>query len=774
MTSDDAGRSAPKTAPDAAPDIFPETRGPDIAPDPAAAGRAERHERALAEIRGANEGAFAVRSTRLVLARMRHGAGEGLRQAYRNRWTAAIGLLAAALSLLHLYFAIYPELTDLTRNAIHFGGFALLAAMTTPLMSSNRWLRESRASRMIDLAFGVAVCASAVYLALSETAFYELGDLSTAQWIAGGIVVFGALELTRRTSGWVIPILATIGLTYVFWWGPYAPDPFTFRGLSLKTTLVAAVYEDEGMFGNLARISSTVIFLFIVFGAFLVRSGAGDFVIAIARAAAGKMVGGPGVIAVISSALTGTISGSAVANTASTGVITIPLMKRAGYSPAFAGAVEAASSTGGQLMPPIMGAGAFVMASYTNIPYETIIAAAALPALLYFASVAFFVRIEARKLGLGAFEDDGPTVGQALKMSGASFIVPITIVIGMLIAGYTASYAAVFGVIAVIVSSWLTDSPMGPRAIWEALVLGARNMAFMAVLLCTVALLVNAIVKASVGPTFSLMIAQWSQGEVLIAILLIAIASLVLGMGLPVTAAYIVLATLSGPMLAGLITDQDVIQAIATASVPDQAAPLLMLTPGIPDPTIFSQPMPEAEAAALYLTMDPFVQDQLRQAIVDPATAASALLSAHMIIFWLSQDSNVTPPVALAAFTASAIAKASAMRTGFLSWKIAKGLYIVPVLFATTPILSGDWGQAFLVFGLALVGIYGLAGALSGAMEDRLSVIERALAGVAGIACLWYGEWAFNVGGVLVVFGLLALSIWRLSRRSDDGAAAEA
>ena len=177
---------------------------------------------------------------------------------------------------------------------------------------------------------------------------------------------------------------------------------------------VRSIYGDDGLFGNIARISSSFVFMFILFGAFLLRSGAGDFVIALAQAVAGRAVGGPGLVAVVASGLTGTISGSAVANTASTGVITIPLMKKAGFQPRFAAGVEAAASTGGQLMPPIMGAGAFVMASYTQIPYTTIVAVSFLPALLYFATVAFFVRIEARKAGLAATDEAAGGSGAGL------------------------------------------------------------------------------------------------------------------------------------------------------------------------------------------------------------------------------------------------------------------------------------------------------------------------------------------------------------------------
>ena len=489
-----------------------------------------------------------------------------------GRWAEAAALLAGGLAILHLYFPFAPSLSpyvspvtetlfgfkaipsEQLRNAIHFGGFALLLAATTPFVA-NRWARENKPLLWFDLVLGALICVSAIYLSTPAVVadYYDRGTFSSLQWAAGIICVVGALELTRRAAGPIVPGIAILGLLYLTVLGPYAPSPFTFRGISTQTALVAAVYEDEGMFGLLARISSTTIFPFIIFGAFLVRSGAGDFVISLARALAGRLVGGPGLIAVIASGLTGTISGSAVANTASTGVITIPLMKRSGFPPAFAAGVEASASTGGQLMPPIMGAGAFVMASYTNIPYETIIAVSALPALLYFASVAFFVRIEARKNGLTAGDAEGPPLIEAIRQSGASFLIPITLMITLLVVGFSPPYAAVMGVATIIISSYLTRTPMGLRAVWEALVMGGRNMAMMAVLLCAVGLIVNAIVKAGVGNTFSLMIETWSSGNLLIAILLVALASLVLGMGLPVTAAYIVLATLSAPALAGMI-----------------------------------------------------------------------------------------------------------------------------------------------------------------------------------------------------------------------------
>jgi TRAP transporter 4TM/12TM fusion protein len=409
-------------------------------------------------------------------------------------------------------------------------------------------------------------------------------------------------------------------------------------------------------------------------------------------------------------------------------------------------------------MPPIMGAGAFVMASFTQIPYETIVATAALPALLYFLSVGFFVRIEACRLNLPPLEAEGETLWTALKRGGAPFIVPISLLITMLVMGFTPNYAAVFGIGAVIVASWASANPMGPRAIFEALALGARSMVMTAVLLCAVGLVVNVITTAGVGNVFSLMIDRWADGNLLIAIAMVALASLVLGMGLPVTAAYIVLATLSAPAIAGMIGDREVIALIAAGELPSQAQAIFML--GAPEAVPrLAAPMPLSEARALVHSLPIEVAQPLREMVVPAEAATVALLSAHMIIFWLSQDSNVTPPVALAAFTAAAIAKSPAMATGVASWKLAKGLYIVPVLFAYTPFLSGDWGAALTVFAFGVVGIYGLSAALAGAMEGPISWPLRIAAGAAGLAALWPGLLVVNLAGAAIVLALLSWSI---------------
>lgn len=681
----------------------------------------------------------------------------GLLRTPRGAAGVVVALWCAALSVLHLVNAVWPFLSDFNRNVLHFIGFAVLAAILYPA-GQGKWAR-SRAMLAVDMCLAVVAALSAGWFILNnDRLFGDTRPFGPLDWTAAIALVLLACELTRRVAGWVVPVLIVIAMTYVTVWGSWISGMFAFPGFRWETALLRSVYNDDGMFGGIAQISSTTVILFIIFGAFLVRSGAGEFVIALSRAVAGRMVGGPGLVAVLSSALTGTISGSAVANTAATGVITIPLMKKAGYRPAFAGGVEAAASTGGQLMPPIMGAGAFIMASYTRIPYETIVMLAALPALLYFLSVAFFVRIEARRLNLAPLPADGETLGSALRKGGAPFILPIGMLVWMLVSGFTPNYAAVFAIGAVIVSSWASANPMGPRAIFGALVDGARGMTITAILLVSVGLVINVITTTGVGNTFSLQITTWAGGNVLIAIVLIALASLVLGLGLPVTAAYIVLATLSAPALAGMMADAQVIGMIAGGTLPEAARGLFLLT----DPEILPRlaaPMPEGEAAALVRALPLEIAAPLRGMVIDPAAAMTALLSAHMIIFWLSQDSNVTPPVALVSFTAAAIAKAPPMATAVDSWKLAKGLYIVPVLFAYTPLLSGDWPAMLTVFGFAVFGVYALAGALQGCLERPVGPVVRGLLLVAGGLCLWPGGVALQSAGVVLLAGLFALNL---------------
>ncbi|WP_084327594.1 TRAP transporter permease [Salinarimonas rosea] len=672
----------------------------------------------------------------------------------------AVGI---ALALYHIWTNTIGTFNQVWLTAIHFAGFAFLCALRYPFLRT-RTPAASRAMLAFDVVFGLVVAVSTLWLISNQNAIYDRGvRLSTLDTILAFIVIGGAIDLTRRATGFIIPVLILVALTYVVWWGPSAPGVFRFAGLSTETLLFRSIFSDEGMFGSIALISATFVFLFILFGAFLVRSGAGEFIIDLARAVAGRFVGGPGFVAVMSSGLTGTISGSAVANTVSTGVITIPLMKRAGFPPKFAAGVEAAASTGGGLMPPIMGAGAFVMATYTQISYLEIAAVSLAPAIVYFLSVAFFVRIEAKKHNLVANDPDAPSAWTVLKKGGPSFLIPVAVLIGLLIAGYTPVYAAGFAILACIAASWLTPNRMGPKAILDALALGAQNMIMTAVLLVAVGLVINVIAMTGVGNTFSLMINEWAGNSLIIALALIALASLVLGMGLPVTASYIVLATLSAPALHALIQNNALIDVLVAGGVPEAARMTLMLA----DPsamTTLAAPMTREAAAAFIAAMPPEVLSLVYPQVLDPVTVKLALLSAHMIIFWLSQDSNVTPPVCLTAFAAAAIAKTPPMATGLVSWKVAKGLYLMPILFAYTQFLGGPPLEVLHIFVIATVGVYALGAAIEGHMEAPLNWPVRILLFAAGVALIWPNNTIVETLGAVGVIAIFAWNV-RVDRR---------
>ena len=467
--------------------------------------------------------------------------------------------------------------------------------------------------------------------------------------------------------------------------------------------------------------------MFIIFGAFLLRSGAGDFIVRLAGCLAGRYTGGAGLVAVVGSGLMGSVSGSAVANTVSTGVITIPMMRESGFPAKFSAGVVAASSTGGALMPPVMGAGAFVLASYTQISYLTIIAASTLPALLYFLTVSYFVRIEAKRLGLTTVAAADTERLRDVMKGGWHFIIPMVVLVGFLVSGRTPTSAAAFAILSVIGASWLSAKPMRPADVFDAVVDGVRTMISTALLLVAVGIIINVVTTTGIGNAFSLMIVEWAQGSLFITLVLVALASLVLGMGLPVTASYIVLATLSAPLIYDLISQSALLDAILigiqAGDLPNNVAATLSLFGG--DPLIALQEMP--------LEM----KQLIRQEMLPAELLTGMLLSAHLIIFWLSQDSNVTPPVCLASFAAAGIAGTNPMATGLTSWKVAKGLYLVPILFAYSPLISGGWPERIEVFIWSCMGLYAMAGVLQWHLEAKLTVLTAALLLLSAGLLMW-------------------------------------
>jgi TRAP transporter 4TM/12TM fusion protein len=631
------------------------------------------------------------------------------------RWAAFF------FALFHIYCNVFASISELWLSAIHFGGFCAICAL---MANEAEDVTVKSASYWINIALAGLAVATTAYLILFENALYAREtEYILSDYVFSLVAIGLAIEFTRRTTGWFMPALILISLSYILFLGRYIGGVFSFPGLSLETVLYRSFFTSEGMFGLTANISSTFVFMFIIFGSFLLRSGAGDFIVRLAQCLAGRYTGGAGLVAVIGSGLMGSVSGSAVANTVSTGVITIPMMKQSGFEARFSAGVVAAASTGGALMPPVMGAGAFVLASYTQIPYLTIIAASALPAILYFLTVCYFVRIEAKRLGLNPTHVNGTEKVSTVLKEGWHFVIPMVVLVALLVMGRTPTSSAAFAIISVIGASWLSSTPMRLPDIFDAVVSGVQTMVSTALLLVAVGIIINVVTTTGVGNAFSLMIVEWAQGSLLITLILVALASLVLGMGLPVTASYIVLATLSAPLIFDLISQSQLLIALQATDLPSSVTATIGLFGG--DPLIALQEMP--------LEMKQIIRKEL----LEPELLTGMLLSAHLIIFWLSQDSNVTPPVCLASFAAAGIAGTNPMATGLTSWKVAKGLYLVPVLFAYSPLIAGTWPERIEVFIWSSMGLYAMAGVLQWHLETRLNLGSAAGLLLSAALLMW-------------------------------------
>ena len=645
-------------------------------------------------------------------------------------------------ALFHIYCNVFASISELWLSAIHFGGFCAICAL---MNNEAQELSNRSISYWINIALAGTAILTSAYLMLFENALYAREtEYILSDYVFSMIAIGLAIEFTRRTTGWFMPVLIILSLSYILFLGRYISGVFSFPGLSLETVLYRSFFTSEGMFGLTAQISSTFVFMFIIFGSFLLKSGAGDFIVQVAQCLTRRITGGAGLVSVIGSGLMGSISGSAVANTVSIGVITIPMMKSSGFPARFAAGVEAAASTGGALMPPVMGAGAFVLASYTQIPYLTVIAASALPALLYFLTVSYFVRIEAKRLGMTpVLEENAEKVSDVLK-EGWHFIIPLTVLVGFLIAGRTPTSSAAFAIISVIAASWLSTKPMRLTDIFDAVVGGVKTMVSTALLLVAVGIIINVVTTTGIGNAFSLMIVEWAQGNLFVTLILVALASLVLGMGLPVTASYIVLATLSAPLIFDLISQSQLLSALQTQDIPSNVAATIGLFGG--DPVVALQEMP--------LEM----KQLIRQEMIDPEMLTGMLLSAHLIIFWLSQDSNVTPPVCLASFAAAGIAGTKPMATGLTSWKVAKGLYLVPVLFAYSPLISGSWSERIEVFLWSSMGLYALAGILQWHLERKINPLIAVLLLLSAVLLMWTPfPIYYHVAGAVILFTIIIL-----------------
>lgn len=478
-----------------------------------------------------------------------------------------------------------------------------------------------------------------------EAINYRMGAETQTDMIFAIIGVLIGVELARRVVGNVFVFLGIIMLFYGVY-GYKVPDIVSHAGAPFTMLCTIIFYTSDGVFGIMANVLATYVILFVLFGAFLEKCGAQKFFIDWPLAAVGHRVGGPAKVSVIASGLFGSISGSAIANTVSTGMFTIPMMKKAGFKPHVAGGVEPAASIGGMFMPPIMGAGGFIMAELTGMPYSKIMLVAIFPALMYFFSVFCMVHYEAKKHNI---------VGEKSKFSAMEifkkqwfYTFPLIVITVFMLKGYSPGYSAILGLITCIIISWFKkDTRIGPKKFLEASREGTENSLKIGATVGIIGIIIGVLTFSGLILTFADIMIELAGGSLLLTILLVALASLVLGMGVPVTAAYLITAVVAVPALTHLGVN---------------------------------------------------------------------VIAAHMIVYWLSQDSNITPPVCIAAFAGATIAKANMWKTAFTSFKFAKFLYLGPILFGYVPGFSLDGSTSDIVkaFVLILFGTWAYSWFLSG------------------------------------------------------------
>ena len=555
------------------------------------------------------------------------------------------------LSLALVVFYAYSAVLDPAATQYHRGIYILITYVLVFLL----YRSESGLGRGIDylLMAGSVVCIG-YWMWNFEAINYRAGaETDLDQWIAMAGVLLG-IELARRVVGHAFVILAAVMLVYGVY-GDYAPELISHAGDTFPELCTSIFYKSDGVFGIMANVLATYVILFVIFGAFLEASGAQRFFIDFPLAAVGHRIGGPAKVSVIASGLFGSISGSAIANTVSTGSFTIPMMKKAGFKPHVAGGIESAASIGGMFMPPIMGAGGFIMAELTGEPYSTIMLVAVFPALMYFFSVFVMAHYEARRHGIRG--QRSPEGAGRIFRQGWFYSLPLVVITVFMLMGYSPGYAAILGLMACIGVSWLRrDTRIGPKRFLEAARAGTRNSLKIGATVGVIGIIIGVLTYSGLVLTFADIVIALADGRLWLTILLIALASLILGMGVPVTAAYLVTAVVAVPPLTEL---------------------------GI------------------------------------------SPIAAHMIVYWLSQDSNITPPVCIAAFSGAAIAKANMWRTAFSAFKFAKFLYLAPFLFGYVPAFSLDgspWDIA-VAFLLIAVGTWGYSRLLSairlGGSENR-------------------------------------------------------
>lgn len=461
-------------------------------------------------------------------------------------WDKLVSFICIAFAVFQLYTATFGVLDAHLQRAIHLAfGFSLIYLLYPGRKS---WSRE--AMHPLDVIFAVLSVSSALYIVVFYNELVLRAGMNTE--FDFSIAFIGTLllfEAARRVVGWPMLTVALFFMFYAFA-GPYMPGILAHRGVGMQEMFDHLFFTTEGIFGTPLGVSSTFIYLFILFGSYLEATGLGKLFIDLANAVAGWAAGGPAKVAVLSSGLMGTVSGSSVANVAGTGAFTIPMMKKLGYRPAFAGAVEAAASTGGQLMPPVMGAAAFLMAEFVGVPYIEVVKAAVIPALLYYIGVWLGVHYEAKKYGLkGTPRDQLPKFGK-LFMEKGHLILPLAIIVYLLVSGYTPMRAALWAIALTLICSCLRKSTrITFKDVVRGLIEGSKGVLGVLIACATAGVIIGVVTKTGVGLKLATALLDLAGGNLLPAMFFTMITSLLLGMGVPTTANYVITSTIAAPAL---------------------------------------------------------------------------------------------------------------------------------------------------------------------------------------------------------------------------------
>ncbi len=515
-----------------------------------------------------------------------------------------------------LLFYSYAAVISPAATQYHRGIYVIVTYILVFLL----YRSKSRIMRVVDYILIVLSIITIGYWMINfEVISYRTGAETPLDMFLAVIGVLVSIELARRVVGNIFVVIGVLMLLYgVF--GAHMPELVSHAGDSFPALCTSIFYKSDGIFGIMANVLATYILLFVLFGAFLEKCGAQKFFIDFPLAAVGHKIGGPAKVAVIASGLFGSISGSAIANTVSTGAFTIPMMKKAGFPPHVAGGIEPAASIGGMFMPPIMGAGGFIMAELTGLPYSQIMLVSLFPAIMYFFSVFVMVHYYAKMNNIVGEKSEHNAM-EILKKEWY-YALPLVVITIFMLMGYSPGYSAILGLCSCIVVSWFNkETRIGPKEFLEAARHGAESSLKIGATVGVIGIIIGVLTFSGLVLTFADIVIELAGGSLVMTILLIALASLVLGMGVPVTAAYLITAVVAVPALTHLGVNE---------------------------------------------------------------------LAAHLIVYWLSQDSNITPPVCIAAFAGATIAKANMWKTAFTSFKFAKFLYLGPFLFGFVPGFSMD------------------------------------------------------------------------------------